>query len=338
MTLLPKTRVQNPALAPTLRWGILAPGWIATAFVGSLLKYTSQKVVACGSRSLERAQQFADRFGIERAYGSYEELVADPEVDAIYVASVHSRHAEHALLAIAAGKHVLIEKAFTQTTAQAEEVVAAARAAGVTAMEAMWTRFLPHIDVVRQVLADGLLGDVEMVAADHGQWFPENPSNRLFDPDAAGGAMLDLGVYPVSFAHFVLGTPGRVVSRVTSAFTGVDRQVSALFDQYPNPNTHALVTTTLAARTPTTATISGSLGRLEIPGPFYAPQPVRLTTVTGDVAESPAPLIQGHDGLCFEAAHFASLVAEGRPESPWLPLDETVTIMRLMEQLLGAGQ
>ena len=335
MTLLPKTRVQT--LTGPRALGHLAPGWIATAFVGSLLKYTSQKVVACGSRSLERAQQFADRFGIERAYGSYEELVADqrwtPSTSPPSTADTPNTH-----FAIAAGKHVLIEKAFTQTTAQAEEVVAAARAAGVTAMEAMWTRFLPHIDVVRQVLADGLLGDVEMVAADHGQWFPENPSNRLYDPDAAGGAMLDLGVYPVSFAHFVLGTPGRVVSRVTSAFTGVDRQVSALFDQYPNPNTHALVTTTLAARTPTTATISGSLGRLEIPGPFYAPQPVRLTTVTGDVAESPAPLIQGHDGLCFEAAHFASLVAEGRPESPWLPLDETVTIMRLMEQLLGAGQ
>ena len=137
-----------------LRWGILAHGRIATAFTASLLKYTSQKVVACGSRSVERARHFAERFGIKRAYGSYEELVADPEVDAVYVASVHSRHAEHALLAISAGKHVLVEKAFTQTAAQAEEVAAAARASGVTVMEAMWTRFLPHIDVVRQVLEE----------------------------------------------------------------------------------------------------------------------------------------------------------------------------------------
>lgn len=335
MTSLPKTRVLDPRLAPTLRWGVLAPGGIAAAFVGALLKYTSQNVVACGSRSLERAQQFADRFGIERAYSSYEELVADPEVDAIYVASVHSRHAEHALLAIAAGKHVLVEKAFTQTSAQAEQVVAAARAADVTVMEAMWTRFLPHMDVVRQALDDGLLGEIETVVADHGQAFPEDPTHRLFDPDAAGGAMLDLGVYPVSFAHFVLGTPGRVVSRVTRAFTGVDRQVSALLDQYPNPNSHALVTTTLASGTPTTATISGTKARIDIPGPFYAPQPVRLTTLDGYVAESPAPKIMGHDGLCFEAAHFASLVADGRRESPWLPLDETVAIIRLMEEMLG---
>lgn len=335
MAFLPVTRIQDPRLAPPLRWGILAPGFIATAFVDALAKHTDQVVVACGSRSLARAQMFAATHRIARAYGTYEQLVTDPEVDAVYVASVHSRHAEHALMAIAAGKHVLVEKAFTQTAAEAETVAKAARNADVTAMEAMWTRFLPHIDVVRQALADGLLGDVEIVTADHGQAFAEDASHRLYDPDAAGGAMLDLGVYPVSFAHFVLGTPTRVASRVTMAFTGVDRQVSAVFDGYENPNSHALINTTLAAKTPTTATISGTLARIEIPGPFYAPQQIRLITREGAVAESAPPTIHAHEGLCFEAAHFASLVAQGRRESPLLPLDESIAIMALMGQMIG---
>lgn len=335
MLKLPPTRVLDPRQAPPLKWGILAPGRIASAFVDALAKHTEQVVVACGSRSLERTQAFAKTHRIARAYGSYEQLVSDPEVDAIYVASVHSRHAEHALLAIAAGKHVLVEKAFTRTAAEAEAVVAAARAADVTAMEAMWTRFLPHTDVIRQALNDGLLGEIETVVADHGQAFAEDASSRLYDPECAGGALLDLGVYPVSFANFVLGTPGRVTSRFTRAFTGVDRQVSAVFDGYSNPHAHALVTTTLAASTPTTATISGTMARIEVPGPFYSPQPVRLLTLDGDVAESEAPTIIGHEGLSYEAAHFASLVAQGRRESPWLPLEESVAIMALMERMLA---
>lgn len=335
MVVLPASRVPDPAAAPALRWGILAPGGIAGAFVAALARHTRQEVVACGSRSAERAASFARAHGIARAYGSYEELVSDPDVDAVYVASPHSRHAEQALLAIAAGKHVLVEKSFTRDAAEARDVVAAARASGLTVMEAMWTRFLPHTDVLRQALEQGLLGDVETVVADHGQWFAQDPSHRLYDPDAAGGALLDLGVYPVSFASFVLGTPGRVTAVGTKAFTGVDRQVSAVLDRYQGSDAHALVTTTLAARTPTTASISGTLARIEVPGPFYTPQAVRLVTRDGEVAESPAPVVLGHEGLCHEAAHFATLVAEGRAESPWLPLEESVAIMQTMDGMLA---
>lgn len=332
MTTLPTTRIPDPGEAPPLRWGILAPGNIAASFTDTVTKHTRQRVVAVGSRTPERAQEFADRFGIDRAHGSYEALVADPEVDVVYVASPHSHHAEQALLAIDAGKHVLVEKSFARNAAEARRVTDAARAAGVTLMEAMWTRFLPHIDVVRQVLADGLLGDVETLIADHGQRFTGGPEHRMFDPALAGGALLDLGVYPVSFSHFVLGAPSRITAHGTVTSTGVDRQVSAVLE-YEGSQAHALVTTTLAARTPTTASISGTEARLELPGPFYAPQAVRLVAGDRSVVESEEPTIRWHEGLCYQAAHFAALVAEGRRESPLLPLDETIAVMETMDAM-----
>lgn len=328
---LPQPRTPDPADAPPLRWGVLAPGGIAATMVQSLQRFTRQRVVAVGSRTQARASEFADLFGIERAHGSYEALVADPGVDAVYVASPHSHHREHALLALAAGKHVLVEKAFTRNAAEAREVVDAARSAGLACVEAMWTRFLPSTDIVRQVLASGMLGEVETFSADHGQWFAFDRSSRLFAPELAGGALLDLGIYPVSYAWFVLGAPASVVARGTLAATGVDRQVSAVLG-YDGP-AQAVVSTTLAARTPTVATISGSEGRLELPGPFYAPGPVRWVARTGEVAESAPPAIQGHMGLCFEAAHLAQLVADGATESPLLPLAETVSIMETLDDI-----
>lgn len=335
---LPASRVPHPSTAPAIRWGILAPGGIAHSFADALRKHSLQEIVAVGSRSAERAAGFADEFGIAAHYDSYEALVADGNVDAVYVASPHSHHAEQALLAIEAGKHVLVEKAFTPTAAQARRVVEAARAADVTLMEAMWSRFLPHYDVIRQLLADGALGDIETLVADHGQWFAFDPESRLFNPALAGGAMLDLGVYPVSFASFALGTPGRIRAVGTPAETGVDRQVSMVLDGYQaHPHAQALVNTTLASRTPTTASISGSDGRIEGPGPFYAPQSIRFVPREGEPVSSPEPEIRGHEGLAYQAAHFAQLVTEGRRESDLLPLEETISIVETMEDTIRAA-
>ncbi len=320
--------------APQIRWGVLGAGTIAGDFVESLRKHTRQRVVAVGSRTLEKGAWFAARHGVERSIAGYEALVADPEVDAVFVATPHSEHRANALLAIAAGKHVLVEKAFTRNLAEATEVVDAARAAGVTAMEAMWTRFLPHIDIVRQLLADGALGEVETLMADQGYRFPDDPGSRLFDPALAGGAMLDLGVYPVSFAHFALGAPGTARAAGTRARTGVDRQISAVLSGFTqHPAAHAVVSTTLAATTPGSAFVAGAEARVEIPGPFSAPQPIRLVSRAGEAAASEPPRITGRDGLCLQAAHFASLVAEGRPQSDLLPLDETLAIMATMDEL-----
>lgn len=333
---LPQPRTPDPREAPPLRWGILAPGRIARTFAESLAKETRQRVVACGSRSQEHADAFARDLGAERGYGSYEALVADPDVDAVYVASPHSHHAAQALLAIEAGKPVLIEKSFTRDAAEARRVVDAARAAEVPLMEAMWTRFLPSTDILRQLLEDGVLGSIETLTADHGQYFAFDPTNRLYAPELAGGALLDLGVYPLSFAFFALGRPGRLSARGTLAPTGVDSKISIIAEDFAvHTDAHALLGTTMAARTPTTASISGDAARVELPGDFYMPQPITLIDRNGTRLTSDAPQIKGHGGLCHEAAHFAQLVSDGGIESPLLPLDETVAIMEAMDEIRG---
>lgn len=328
---LPTPRTPDPLDAPVLRWGILAPGLIAGLFAEGLSKHTRQRITAVGSRSLSRAERFASQVGGATAYGSYAELVADPEVDVVYVASPHSEHREHALLAIAAGKHVLVEKAFTRNAAEAREVVAAARAAGVLVLEAMWTRFLPHVDVVRQLLEDGTLGEITTVMADHGQWFAADASSRLFDPALAGGALLDLGIYPVSFASFALGTPASVIATGKLAFTGVDGQVSTVLNA-PD-GAQALVNTTLFAKTPTTAAIVGTEARIEIDGDFYAPSRVSLISRSGRRLEWDANVIRGHEALCFQACAVARLVADGALESPLMPTSETVSILQTTDEI-----
>lgn len=330
MTRLPATRVPDPIDAPAIRWGVLAPGGIAHAWTAALHATTASRVVAAGSRSVERARAFADEFGVERAYGDYESLVADPDVDAIYVASPHSHHHDHALLALTAGKPVLVEKSFTRNAAEAEEVVATARSRGLLAVEAMWTRFLPHIDVVRRSLEEGLLGEVVAVEADHGQLLhPDGPS-RLADPALAGGALLDLAIYPVSFAHLALGGFATVHATGTLIETGVDG--SETIAVTGPRGAIGTLSSTMLARTPIAASISGTRARLEIDGPFYEPSTVRLVDPEDrelDRYESP----RRDHGLAYEAAEFARLLTAGATESDLLPLDETVRIMRVLDEV-----
>lgn len=335
MITLPTSRVPDPMTAPPLRWGVLGTGWIAERFFDAAHTHTQQRLTAVGSRTQSRADEFAARFQAPCAHDTYEALVADPDVDIVYVATPHSEHLANAKLAIEAGKHVLVEKAFTETAAQARELIDAARDAGVAVMEAMWTRFIPHMDVIRQLLADGALGEIETVFADHGQWFADDPESRLFDPSKAGGAMLDLGVYPVSFMHFALGSPGRALSLGTRAFTGVDRQISAVFDGFEaSPNANALINTTCKALTPTRAFIAGTKATVDVPTFFYGPQQFTLRTVDGETQLSEQPTLLEHEGLAYEAAHFATMVAEGRVESEWMPWDETLAVMDTMEALI----
>ena len=234
-----------------VRWGILGTGGIASTFVTDLRLTDSGVAVAVGSRSQGSADRFADEFGIANRHAGYESLVADPDVDVIYVATPHPMHHDDAILALRAGKHVLVEKPFTMNAAEAREIVRVARENGLFAMEAMWTRFLPHVAVIRDWLAQGVLGDVVTVTADHGQWFAEDAGFRLFAPELGGGALLDLGVYPVSFASMVLGTPSRIVAMSDPAFTGVDAQTSMLFGY--DSGAQAVLTCTLRAKSPTRA-------------------------------------------------------------------------------------
>jgi predicted dehydrogenase len=323
---------------PGLRWGVLGTGGIASAFVTDLANLPTHSVVAVGSRTAAGAAAFADRFSVPRRYDSVAGLVGDPEVDAVYVATPHPAHAEGALAAVAAGKHVLVEKAFTVDAAQAHAIADAAREAGVVVLEAMWTRFLPHTLRIRELIAAGAVGDVRTVVADHGQWFAQDPTHRLFDPDLGGGALLDLGIYPVSWASMILGTPSRVTAVSDPAFTGVDAQTSVVL-QYPG-GAHAVLTSTLEALTPRRAWISGTEGTIEVDPTFYALTSFTLTRRDGHVErfETPAEIVGGRGdgggkGLRFEAAELARCVAEGLTESPHLPVAETVAIMETMDEI-----
>ena len=329
MSLLPDPTTPVPRDAPTLRWGILGPGGIATAFATALVAETSQQIAACGSRDILRAREFASRFGGFTAYGSYDELVADPAVDIVYVASPHSAHHEHALLALRAGKPVLVEKAFTRNAPEAAEVLREADDRGLFCMEAMWARFLPRYDVVRRAVAEGLLGVLDTIVADHGQLlYPDGPQ-RLSDPLLAGGALLDLGIYPISLASMLL--PGDLQVSATGALTpdGVDRAETVTLS-----SERALATclATMSAQTANTAVIAGDRARLELPGWFYQPGPVRLVAPDDNVLDVYQPASTRH-GLHFEAAEAARRIGAGEVQSPLMPWEETLRIMRIMDEV-----
>ena len=315
-----------------LRWGILGTGGIAKSFVTDLRLTDSGVAVAVGSRSLESADRFADEFGIAGRHGGYEELAADPDVDVIYVATPHPMHYDNAILALLAGKHVLVEKPFTMNAAQAREIAGVAREHGLFAMEAMWTRFLPHVAVIRDWLARGVLGDIVTVTADHGQWFAEDADFRLFAPDLGGGALLDLGIYPVSFASMILGAPRRIMTMSDPAFTGVDAQTSMLFGY--DSGAQAVLTCTLRAKSPTRAAIVGTDARIEVEGNFYAPAAVTLIPRNG---ADPTRVESVHErrGLRHQADEVARRLAAGDVESPLMPLDETISIMETMDAVLA---
>lgn len=323
------THAEDPRTAPPIRWGILGPGGIAHTFARAVLGYTRGTITAVGSRDLARAQAFAAQYDVEKAYGSYAELVADPQVDAVYVASPHSAHHEHALLAVRAGKHVLVEKSFTRNEAEARDVLEAARDARVFAMEAMWTRFLPHVVALRGLVADGAVGEPVSLVADHGQAFGHLPAtHRLHARELAGGALLDLGVYPVSFAHDLLGTPDRVQAVGSLTATGVDGQVSMALGF--GERAHATLQTTLWARTATTAVLSGTEGRIEVAGDFY--RPTSLTVVRDDGGRwTFAQPVDG--GFQYQAAEVARRVAVGDLESDVMPHEGTLAVMRTMDEV-----
>jgi predicted dehydrogenase len=317
-----------------VRWGILGTGGIARMFVTDLQLSDSGVAIAVGSRSQGSADRFAEEFGIANRHASYASLVADPDVDVVYVATPHPMHHDDALLALRASKHVLVEKPFTMNAVEAREVVQVARENRRFAMEAMWTRFLPHVVVIRDWLAWGVLGDIVTVTADHGQWFAEDPDFRLFAPALGGGALLDLGVYPVSFASMVLGTPDRIVSMSDPAFTGVDAQTSMLFGY--DSGAQAVLTCTLRAKSPTRASIVGTEARIELDGDFYAPTDITLTPRDGD----PISIESIHEGrgLRHQADEVARRLAAGDLESPVMPLDETISIMETMDTVQAQGR
>ena len=310
----------------TFKWGILGPGGIARAFAKDLQLLEGHEVAAVGSRTLSNAQEFAKTFG-GTAYGSYEELVADPTVDAIYVATPHPSHKENVITALNAGKPVLCEKPFAVNANEAREMVAAAEKNGVALMEAMWARFLPHYADVREIIASGVLGQILTVQADHGQRLADRNIPRLVEPSLAGGALLDLGIYPVSFAHMILGNPAKITASAVLTEKGVDAQTSMIFDYADGAQ--AILTTTMIEQTPCRAVVAGVNGWLEIDRTFYNPTSMRVVLFDGSVTQYPHTYT-GH-GLREQAEAFKKLVQSGKSQSEILTWKDTVDIMGTLD-------
>ncbi|KAA9086548.1 Gfo/Idh/MocA family protein [Microbacterium radiodurans] len=312
-----------------LRWGILATGGIAHAFARDL-RTAGREIVAVGSRSDESAAAFAAEYGIPRAHGSYEALVADPEVDIVYVATPHHAHKDAAASAIQHGKHVLVEKAFTLTRDEAVALRDLGADTGVLVMEAMWTRYLPHMVRIREIIAAGTLGEVRTVFADHTQRISDDPSHRLNDLALGGGALLDLGIYPVSFVWDVLGEPAQVHALARLAETGADAEVATVMRHASG----AVSTTVSSSRGagPNTAHIVGTEARIEIDGVWYAATGFRVLAPDGAVLEEYRSEIDGR-GMQFQALEAEALVAAGRTDGDVLPIAETVAIMGTLDEI-----
>ncbi len=318
-----------PMSKGAVRWGILATGGIARLFTKDLLAH-GHHVTAVGSRSQANARSFADQLDIERAHGSYDALVSDPDVDVVYVATPHNVHAENAIGALAHGKHVLVEKAFTVNAAEAQKVVDLARSRGLLAMEAMWTRFLPHMRFVRETVSSGRIGEVRSVHADHTQKLTSDPAHRLNNPALAGGALLDLGVYPLSFAHDILGAPDQVTAVATMRDTGVDASVATVMTHRRG----AVSTTysTMESRGPNRAVVLGSEGRIEIDSVWYSPAPVSVYDARNKPVDSFNEPVTGR-GMQHQAAEVERLLTAGETESPLMTLNDSVEVMETMDRI-----
>jgi dihydrodiol dehydrogenase / D-xylose 1-dehydrogenase (NADP) len=312
-----------------IRWGILGPGRIAAAFAQDLHLAAGAERAAVGSRDLARARAFADEHGFARAYGSYAELAADPEVDAVYVASPHSHHCEHALLALEHGKHVLCEKPLAVNADEAERMIAAARGRGVALLDGMWTRFLPAFVRLRELVDGGAIGRVRQVTAHFGFRAPFDPSGRIYNPELAGGALLDVGVYPVTLASMLLGAPATVTGAAHLGATGVDEISAAVLAH--EGGALAVLSMAVALDSVREAAVLGDEGMILIPEPWWRGQQLVVKPRGGEPQTLDLPF-RGH-GFVHEAEAFMDLIRGGETESPVMPWDESLAIMRTMDEL-----
>lgn len=316
-------------MSDKIRWGIMGPGGIARAFAKELITSDNAELQAVGSRSTERAKAFAETFGAKKAYGSYDELVADADVDIVYIATPHPQHRDNALLCIDNGKAVLCEKPFTVNARETAQIVDAARKKGVFVMEAMWTRFLPTIRKVRGWIDDGVIGDVKMLNVSFGFKAPWNPEWRMLNKELGGGAVLDAGIYTTSFASFVFGgQPKRIESAVRMGTTGVDEWFSALFDY--GDDRMALIANAIRLPIRTEAIICGTEGRIDIPHFLGA----KSATLHGADKSEQTFTDKGEGrGMIYEAEEAMRCLRAGLTESPGIPVDETLEIMKTLDAL-----
>ncbi|QRO01338.1 Gfo/Idh/MocA family oxidoreductase [Archangium violaceum] len=351
----------------TIRWGILGTGWIAGLFARGLRELPDARLVAVGSRSRQSADAFAREHGATRAHASYEELVRDAEVDVVYVATTNNAHRDNCLLALEHGKPVLCEKPFTLDAAEASAVVEAARARGLFCMEGMWMHCVPVMRELESLVRAGAIGDVRMLTAQLGFPVEFDARHRLFDLALGGGALLDLGVYPLALALRLMGSPTRISSQAVLGKTGVDEQCTILLE-FPEGR-QAAITTSIRNRTPNDATLMGTDGMIHLHEPIYRPETLSLVRAARQGGARTASRVRGYaerlglerlaqhprvrdvrellqlartqrvtrrvlgNGYAHEALEVMRCLREGLKESPLMPLDESLELMRTVDAI-----
>src|SRR6266536_3160829 len=320
-------------MADSIRWGILGAGGIAALVGPEIAAEPGNEVVAVAARDLDRAGKLANAVGAPRSYGSYAELVADPDVDVVYIATTHGQHHDNALLALRAGKPVLVEKAFTVNARQAREVVAEARKRDLFCMEAMWMRLNPLIRTARQIASSGRIGELISVHADLSHRFEFDPSHRLYDPDAGGGALLDLGVYPATFGWLFLGRPDTVQATGSLSPTKTDATVAMQWGY--SGGAFAQLSCTAVGQNPLTGVVTGTAGWVSTQGWIARPTSITVHDNDGDHV-LPEPPLAG-TGYQPEIVEVERCLRAGELESPEVPLDDTVAILEVLDEVRAQG-
>ena len=312
-----------------IRWGILGTGAIAAAFATALRQVTDATLFAVGSRSQTSADDFAQTHDVGRAFASYAELAADPDVDVVYIASPHTAHFEHTMLCLGAGKHVLCEKPFALNSTQTEQMVALAKHNGLFLMEAMWMRFIPLIIELRRRVDAGEIGQVRMIQADFGFRAPRNPHSRLFNPELAGGALLDLGIYPLAFSALLLGAPTEITSLANIGTTGVDEQ-SAYVLKHEGGELSVLASA-LRTQTSMSAWVYGTDGRIHLPKQFWRAK--EMVLYRNEMEPESIHLPYTGNGYQFEAQEVVDCLRAGKTESEIMPLRDSEALMGTMDTI-----
>jgi len=312
-----------------IRWGIIGTGNIASQFANGLSFLPDAVLMGVGSRRQASADQFGQQFGIPNRHPSYQALANDPEIDVIYVSTPHPYHIENTLLCLEAGKPVLCEKPFALNAHDSEIMIQTARQKNLFLMEAMWTRFIPATLKVRQLIADDVIGDLRFVQVDFGFRADFDPKSRLFDLALGGGALLDIGIYPISLAIMLLGLPDHISSQAYIGQTGVDEQNGITF-RYDS-GAIATLSSTIQANTPCEALIIGTKGKIIMHREFWACEKLTLSLDGQDNQIINIP-IDG-SGYRYEAAEVMNCLRAGQTESDTMPLDETLAIMRVLDTL-----
>ena len=312
-----------------IRWGILGTGKIAQAMAAALRDVPGAQLVAVASRTLESAERFGALCDAPRRHASYQALADDAGVDVIYIATPHTLHAENALMCLAAGKHVVCEKPFTMNVREAQGVIELAREKKLFLMEAMWSRFLPAVQEARRLIASGAIGQVQQLQADIGFVANFPPEHRLLNPALGGGALLDIGIYPLSMAAFFLGPVTQVRTLAEMGPTGVDEQ--AVFSLLHEGGGSSSCACSMRVLSPTELTITGTLGRIRLPGRFYKPNHLIIEPMDGERRVVDAPFIG--NGYTHEAMEAMRCIRAGLPESPLMPHAETLALMDVLDTM-----